>query len=87
MAEGNNGAFNETIELRLAHFSVKEYLISNCIRNGLAFQYDIQLRGEEEIAKSCLTYFLHFQRSVFNSENLNTFPLARYAAEHWCCHF
>ena len=39
--EGNYGASNEATELRLAHFSVKEYLISDRIRNGLAFQYDI----------------------------------------------
>jgi hypothetical protein len=45
----NKGASNETTELRLAHFSVKEYLISDCIRKGAAFQYDIQLRAEEEI--------------------------------------
>ncbi|PVH67796.1 ankyrin, partial [Cadophora sp. DSE1049] len=86
-AEGNNGASIETTELRLAHFSVKEYLISDRIRNGLTFQYDIQSGGEEEIAQSCLTYLLQFQRGVLTSGNLNTFPLALYAAEHWCHHF
>ncbi|KAH6704178.1 hypothetical protein BKA61DRAFT_660800 [Leptodontidium sp. MPI-SDFR-AT-0119] len=85
--KGNDGASNETTELRLAHFSVKEYLISDRIRTGTAFQYDIQSRGEEEIAQSCLTYLLQFQSGVLNSENLNTFPLALYAAEHWCRHF
>ncbi|KAH7309366.1 ankyrin repeat-containing domain protein [Rhexocercosporidium sp. MPI-PUGE-AT-0058] len=86
-AEGNDGASNETTELKLAHFSVKEYLISDRIRNRLAFQYDIQSRGEEEIAQSCLAYLLYFQRGILTSENLNTFPLALYAAEHWCRHF
>ncbi|KAL5328216.1 hypothetical protein ACEPPN_001712 [Leptodophora sp. 'Broadleaf-Isolate-01'] len=86
-AEGNDGASNETTELRLAHFSVKEYLISDRIRTGTAFQYDIQSRGEEEIAQSCLTYLLQFQRGVLTSGNLNTFPLALYAARHWCRHF
>ncbi|PVH69880.1 ankyrin [Cadophora sp. DSE1049] len=83
----DNGVSNETTELRLAHFSVKEYLISDHIREGMAFQYDIQSRAEEEIAQTCLTYLLHFQRGILNSENLNTFPLALYAAEHWCRHF
>jgi hypothetical protein len=83
----NKGAFNETTELRLAHFSVKEYLISDRIRKGMAFQYDIQSRAEEEIAQTCLSYLLHFQKGVLTSGNLNTFPLARYAAEHWCRHF
>lgn len=36
-AKGMSGSSNETIELRLAYFSVKEYSISNHIRNGLAF--------------------------------------------------
>ncbi|KAH9207858.1 hypothetical protein DL95DRAFT_312889, partial [Leptodontidium sp. 2 PMI_412] len=83
----DNGAHNETIELMLAHFSIKEYLISDRIRTGIAFQYNLQSGGEEEITQSCLTYLLHFQRGILNSENLNTFPLALYAAEHWCRHF
>ncbi|KAG4414253.1 hypothetical protein IFR04_012625, partial [Cadophora malorum] len=86
-AEDNDGAFKEITELRLAHFSVKEYLISDRIRNGLASKYDMQSGGEEEIAQSCLSYLLQFQSGVLNSENLNTFPLAFYAAEHWCRHF
>ena len=86
-AKGNSGASHETTEFRLAHFSVKEYLISDRIRNGLAFQYDIQSRGEEEIGQGCLIYLLHFQRGVLTSGNLNIFPLARYAAEYWCYHF
>ena len=59
-AEDDNGASHKTTELRLAHFSVKEYLISDHIRNGLPFKYDIQSRAEEEIAQTCLTYLLHF---------------------------
>ncbi|KAH6666209.1 hypothetical protein B0J14DRAFT_199342 [Halenospora varia] len=85
--ESNNGASNETTELKLAHFSVKEYLVSDRIREGVAFQYDIQSRAEEEIAQTCLSYLLYFQEGVLTSENLSTFPLARYAAEHWCRHF
>ncbi|KAF8854030.1 ankyrin [Acephala macrosclerotiorum] len=77
----------ETTELRLAHFSVKEYLISDRIRNGMAFQYDIQSGAEEQIAQTCLSYLLHFQKGVLTSKNVNTFPLALYAAEHWCRHF
>jgi hypothetical protein len=83
----NKGASNETTELRLAHFSVKEYLISDRIRKGAAFQYDIQSRAEEEIVQTCLTYLFYFQKGVLNSENLNIFPLALYVAKHWCRHF
>ncbi|KAH7363898.1 ectomycorrhiza-induced ankyrin-domain/NACHT-domain-containing protein [Rhexocercosporidium sp. MPI-PUGE-AT-0058] len=84
---GRNGVSQEIIELRLAHFSVKEYLISDRIRTGEAFRYDIQSGGEEEIAQSCLQYLLHFERVVLRSGNLATFPLAPYAAQYWCRHF
>ncbi|KAH6662712.1 ankyrin repeat-containing domain protein [Halenospora varia] len=83
----DNGASNEITELRLAHFSVKEYLTSNRIRSGLDFQYDMRSRAEEEIAQTSLTYLLYFERGVLTSRNINTFPLALYAAEHWCRHF
>jgi len=84
-ADGNDGTSNEMIELRLAHFSVKEYLISDRIQHGIAFQYDIQSGGQ--ITKSCLKYLLHFEKSVLTSGKLTTFPLARYAAEYWLLHF
>jgi len=86
-ADGNDGTSNEMIELRLAHFSVKEYLISDRIQHGIAFQYDIQSGGQEEITKSCLKYLLHFEKGVLTSGKLTTFPLARYAAEYWLLHF
>jgi hypothetical protein len=81
-AKDSKGASYKTIELRLAYFSIKEYLISDHIRNRLAFKYNIQLRGEEEITETYLTYLLHFQRGALNSENLNIFPLARYTAKY-----
>ena len=86
-AKYNNMTSHEIIELRLAHFSVKEYLMSDQIRTGLTFQYNIQSKAEEEITQTCLAYLLYFQGDVLNSENPNTFPLAQYAAERWCHHF
>jgi len=86
-ALGDVGTSNEATELRLAHFSVKEYLISDRFQQGIAFPYDIQSRGQDEITKTCLTYLLHFEKGVLTSGNLTTFPLARYAAEYWFLHF
>ena len=80
-------ASGEITELRLAHFSVKEYLTSDRIRRGLDFQYDIQSSAEEEITQTCLAYLLHFERGVLTSTSLHIFPLARYAARYWCHHF
>ena len=59
-------------ELRLAHFSVKEYLISNRVQTGLAFQYDIQECAEDRIAQTCLVYLLQFQGSMSLTSNNNT---------------
>jgi hypothetical protein len=42
IAKNDYGAFiNKTTELRLAHFSVREYLISSRIRRGSSIEYAI----------------------------------------------
>jgi ankyrin repeat protein len=72
--------------LVLAHYSVQEYLLSDRIKRGQAKQYSMQ---EEEcqntIAKSCLKYLTQFQQPLSN-EALETFALARYAANFWSDH-
>ncbi|KAH6667724.1 hypothetical protein B0J14DRAFT_170784 [Halenospora varia] len=86
-AKGNNGVSCETEELRLAHFSVKEYLISDRVRAGPASQYNIQICAEDRIAQTCLIYLLQFKRSILLTLNdIDNFPLARYAAEQWTRH-
>jgi hypothetical protein len=45
-----NRGFYEIIELRLAHSSVKEYLISDRIRSGPASRYTIEDCAKEQIA-------------------------------------
>jgi hypothetical protein len=72
-----------TSELRLAHFSVKEYLVSDRVRTG----YSIAKCAHEYIAQTCLTYLLHFKGPcLLTSDNIDEFPLARYAAEYWTQH-
>jgi hypothetical protein len=58
--ERRDGDTYEIEELRLAHFSVKEYLISDCIRTGPASRYTIEDFAEECIAQTCLIYLLYF---------------------------
>jgi ankyrin repeat protein len=86
-AKGGNGVSYETEELRLAHFSVKEYLISDRVRTGPASKYNIQGCAEDRIAQACLIYLLQFEGSTLLTPNdIDDFPLARYAAEHWTRH-
>lgn len=71
--------------VRLAHFSVKEYLVSS--RVNIA-RYSLPFQGSHDtLAKCCLVYLLRldvdeWERPFLESE----FPLARYAAEHWMQH-
>jgi Ankyrin repeats (3 copies) len=76
------------VEIRLAHFSVKEYLISERIQNGPAYQYSIRERyANASIAETCLAYLLQFDKTnSLTHQTTEKFPLARYAAEYWTQH-
>ncbi|KZP04525.1 hypothetical protein FIBSPDRAFT_398342 [Athelia psychrophila] len=74
--------------VKLAHFSVKEYLISEHILAGAAanFHTDEQL-SHLVIAQTSLAYLLHFDKpGSLSTDTLPLFPLAIYAAEHWVAH-
>ena len=82
-AESLDGDTYEAEELRLAHFSVKEYLISDRIKTGPALRYSITNGAEEHITQTCLIYLLHFKGPiVLTSKNINEFRLAGYAARY-----
>ncbi|KAH8695893.1 ankyrin repeat-containing domain protein [Phaeosphaeriaceae sp. PMI808] len=71
----------------LAHYSVKEYLVSDIIRTGKAAKYG--MRDDvchDAIARSCIGYLLQFQQLKLNPDCLSTFRLARYSAEFWIRH-
>lgn len=78
-------------QIRLAHFSVKEYLVSKRIQAGKASQYSIQeIRANGSIAETCLAYLLQFDKpNSLSSQTVKAtkeFPLARYAARYWTQH-
>ena len=50
----------ENVELRLAHYSINEYLISDRILHGAALQYSIAVELDKSMAQTCLHYFLYF---------------------------
>ncbi|KAK2801686.1 hypothetical protein FQN51_005230 [Onygenales sp. PD_10] len=73
----------------LAHYSVKEYLLSDRIQRGLASRFVLKpIACETSIAKGCLRYLLQFRDSVSCSaqEVIETSKLAVYAAEFWTYH-
>jgi hypothetical protein len=75
------GSTREIEELRLAHFSVKEYLVSDRVRTGPTSRYSIGKCADEYIAQTCLTYLLYFRGpTLLTSTSIDEFPLARYAA-------
>ena len=76
-------------ELRLAHFSVKEYLISERLKKTSMHCYYIAPSSANfSIVKSCLAYLLHFESpSILTAEFDQEFPLIRYAAEFWPTHY
>lgn len=76
------------VEIRLAHFSVKEYLVSKRIQNGPASQYSIRsIPTNLSMAKTCLAYLLQFDKAFYLTfQTVEEFPLARYAARYWTQH-
>ncbi|KAL7803967.1 ankyrin repeat-containing domain protein [Trichoderma afarasin] len=81
--------------VRLVHFSLKEYFISERIQQGpsKAFSF-IELDAELSIVRSCLAYLNHLNNwlASYTSPSLNgdvvnkSNPLARYAAHYWMTH-
>lgn len=77
-------------QLRLAHFSVKEYLESPRILKSKAKRFHLQREREHAfLAHSCLAYFTFYSQDERNSSterDLVDYPLLKYAAESWYYH-
>jgi hypothetical protein len=88
--EATDGPHGETAgeQVRLAHFSVKEYLLSNRITNGPAHQYSVrEIHANVSIAEICLAYLLQFDTpDSLTSQTIKEYPLALYAAKYWTQH-
>jgi ankyrin repeat protein len=78
IGEGRN------IQVQLAHFSVKEYLLSD--RCAMRSEFQTQTCSIA-IAEGCLRYLLHLcEGAPLNQGIVDQHPLSRYAAEHWWQH-
>ena len=70
--------------VRLAHFSVKEFLLSDRIHTGSAAFFSINERvAHDVIAKTCLSCLLQYEPS---EKLAGQFPLTSYAIRHWNVH-
>ncbi|KAF8466290.1 ankyrin repeat-containing domain protein, partial [Gautieria morchelliformis] len=82
--KGDQGKFTE---LTLAHFSVREYLVSESLRTHrkLSFYHCDTKLANTFIAKTCLTYLLQFNKYSIGRDRVS-YPLCSYAAEYWIRH-
>jgi len=73
--------------VKLAHFSVKEYLTSDRISRGPAAMFAMKEDSVQEyLAQSCVGYILHYSSSLLGvtcEADLVNFPFLRYAASSW----
>jgi hypothetical protein len=80
-----NGREEALMELQLAHFSVKEYLMSGRVEE--AFQEGItETSARRSITKVCLAYLSHLDEKRPIKEIRAAFPLAEYSARYWMDH-
>lgn len=80
--EAYPASFHSTV--RIAHFSVQEYLESKRICEQSASKFSVKLPdAHAEIASVCLTYLLGLPSRLWNFE----YGLALYAANYWHGHY
>jgi ankyrin repeat protein len=74
--------------VQFSHFSVKEFLTANRLAEPIrdVSRYHIRLDGAHTIlAQACLGVLLRLDDRV-DRDNIENFPLARYAAQYWATH-
>ena len=90
--DGNKDKTEDYRIVQFAHFSVKEFLMSDRLAESstggeaTVSQYHIQLEPAHAIlAQACLAVLLQLDDRI-NRDNIKDFPLARYAAQYWVDH-
>lgn len=86
-----NSSFNRTGYaspiIRLAHYSVKEFLVSDRLTQDCLMFKISEEEGHAIITEICLRCLLRFnEEGSWGSENAAPCPLAQYAAAHWFRH-
>ena len=77
-------------EIRLAHFSVKEYLMGEKIRREPTSYFGTDLVAANKfLTEACLAYIIHYttaKERTNSAEDLHSFPLLYYACRYWYVH-
>jgi hypothetical protein len=77
----------EVEEIRLAHFSVKEYLVSDRICEEAKIYKMQEMSANAAISEICLAYLLQFDKQdPLTIEVFKDFPLLQYSAKYWMHH-
>ena len=92
--DGHTGSFtrrfNSESKVRLAHFSIKEYLDSERILEGTAKDFHLDAADEHRfLAQSCLTYLMHYSNDtmeIATAVDQHVYPLLYYSANTWYYH-
>jgi hypothetical protein len=76
------------VEIRLAHFSIKEYLISPRILEGPAKYFSTtEVEAHMHISEACLAYHLHLSRTILVTEEAyERFVIWEYVRRYWINH-
>ncbi|KAH0332324.1 Pfs, NACHT and ankyrin domain protein, partial [Aureobasidium melanogenum] len=87
MSADNNNQNGETevTELRLAHFSVKEYLVSDRIKSTFS-NYLVDRTTRASLATLCLAYLSDLDHSLSPDELRARFAFSQYCARYWTDH-
>jgi hypothetical protein len=83
--DDENGGERIVTELRLAHFSVKEYLISDRIAPSFSSSPADRV-ARASIAKLCLAYLLDLDHGLPPDELRARFKFSQYCARYWTIH-
>ena len=78
----------ESRVVQFSHFSVKEYLTANRLAEPIkdVSRYHIGLKAAHTIlARACLGVLLRLDDRI-DCDDIENFPLARYAAQYWATH-
>jgi ankyrin repeat protein len=76
--------------IQFSHFSVKEFLTSARLAEAsdiIHRRYHVSMAPAHTLAsQACFGTLLHLDKDAITRDNLEDYPLAEYAAEHWVYH-
>ncbi|KAL3480824.1 ankyrin repeat-containing domain protein [Aspergillus californicus] len=87
-AGGTNDTTTQATHIRLAHYSVKEFLVSARVHeHAPRFRLDDAPASHASMAETCLAYLLSFERrdSIYPGV-MSEFHLIAYASQYWFWH-